>query len=115
SARKSPDETPFDHGSLGGVGGKSNSRFFTDCYQPLAPQLTQPPAAFRVHLIAAMRSFPGNRLLAPPLYHLQGRQGLVFEFKDIEREAPVVIRVRPPALPFLDQLACRGRNAGISS
>src|SRR5437899_12029399 len=30
--RLSPDENPFDGGSLAMVGRKANSRFFTDCY-----------------------------------------------------------------------------------
>src|SRR5215471_5894079 len=31
--RLSPDENPFDGGSLAVVGRKANSRFFTDCYR----------------------------------------------------------------------------------
>src|SRR5262249_17459094 len=32
SAALSPDKNPFDLGSLAGVCGNANSRFFTDCY-----------------------------------------------------------------------------------
>src|SRR5215510_13109056 len=34
--RMSPDENPFDNGSLAMVGRKANSRFFTDCYHRVA-------------------------------------------------------------------------------
>src|SRR5262249_57942480 len=34
--RLSPDENPFDGGSLAVVARKANSRFFTNCYHPAA-------------------------------------------------------------------------------
>jgi hypothetical protein len=43
SAALSPDENPFDVGSLAAVAEKSNSRFFTDCYHEAAA--IEPPAS----------------------------------------------------------------------
>jgi hypothetical protein len=60
SAALSPDENPFDPGSLAAVAEKSNSRFFTDCYHEAAA--IEPPSGRKPGLALQDLMFAGYRM-----------------------------------------------------
>jgi hypothetical protein len=61
SAALSPDENPFDPGSLAAVAEKSNSRFFTDCYHEAAA--IEPPGRRKPRGVSGCLGVYGTRLM----------------------------------------------------
>jgi len=90
--RLSPDENPFDGGSLAMVGRKANSRFFTDCYHQAAA--IAPPHADGSRRRGAMALHWQGEAIRGTIIAVLPRIGeLFFVFKCVDRA------VRAPGSP----------------